>query len=748
MALYEPADFVIGRSLLNLNYAYVSTTVIWVYDYIITFDDELAYLRKSTWGKVKILYLMCRYLPFVLLAADTYQVLQPALPLSQCQTYFQINSWLEGITLMAAEWMFILRTSLPSVPLEMTVISQAILIPVIYILTSFGNSVTISEPPIPNITSCYNVGESRIIVVAYVLLVVAEFEILSFTLYRSIKHYRSLTNDNHLLNILIQHNIFYFICGLFFSLFVILTIALLPSNDMSSSSTSPSTQDIWKWTFTKEATAPCFIRDALSMKESNTGDADFYWLGHIPCRKVIIVGIVVGIQDYEKRTLYTIDDSTAVIDCVLRHPLPPKAPTNTDASRSIQNPKWEAKSLIPPAPPTPVTAIGYPVQVIGKVSRFYDTRQIVVESIVAELHKSRYSVPKPFEIPAPLAVSSCETGSEELGNWHERRQPAAASTSASGTGIPAPRTPLKRPAHDHAPSSPLTDSTTSAPSSPIKHGSTRPRVPLDQTPKARTVYTTDNMTPRASTLNDSAPDRPAFTLSHLRRVPELALLACRVVHAERKRRARAERDTEKDKAMQTQKTSSNNTHGPLSKALAHSRTRTKPTDVPRVKMKRLFSWAVLKLYEEGSIVLWDQPLTPVAVSGSRPPGSGDTSGLWKTLNNTANCSSANSSVFSTANNTMFSSTGASSSKFVMSEEDAYLSDPPMYEEDEAYVSVTPTLLAAPVRKIMRAKGMRGKSVKVGAEEITRCLRREDARWARIGAWAVEETMEMILGERK
>lgn len=33
----------------------------------------------------------------------------------------------------------------------------------------------VSEPPIPNITSCYNVGESRIIVVAYVLLVVAEF---------------------------------------------------------------------------------------------------------------------------------------------------------------------------------------------------------------------------------------------------------------------------------------------------------------------------------------------------------------------------------------------------------------------------------------------------------------------------------------------------------------------------------------------------------------------------------------------
>lgn len=101
---------------------------------------------------------------------------------------------------------------------------------------------------------------------------------------------------------------------------------------------------------------------------------------------------------------------------------------------------------------------------------------------VVELHKSKYSVPKPFEIPAPL-VSSCETGSEELGNRDERGLPAAASNIASssnrqnyalasGTNIPVPSTPSKRPLHDHAPSSPLTDSTTSALSSPIKHGST------------------------------------------------------------------------------------------------------------------------------------------------------------------------------------------------------------------------------------------------------------------------------------
>ncbi|OAX31240.1 hypothetical protein K503DRAFT_105213 [Rhizopogon vinicolor AM-OR11-026] len=86
----------------------------------------------------------------------------------------------------------------------------------------------ISEPPIPNITSCYDVAESRIIVIAYVLLVVGEFEILIFTIYRSIKHYQSLGSDNPLLKILIRHNIFYFACGLVFSLSVILTLAFLP----------------------------------------------------------------------------------------------------------------------------------------------------------------------------------------------------------------------------------------------------------------------------------------------------------------------------------------------------------------------------------------------------------------------------------------------------------------------------------------------------------------------------------------
>ncbi|KAG2036759.1 hypothetical protein BDR03DRAFT_1011333 [Suillus americanus] len=275
MSLYTPADFVLGRTLLNLNYAYgernacrspditylnqlsvyncdlgPSTTIsshsmmrctISVYWHL--YNSEPNDFEAGIYSEVEMeqgqdavsvvsLSAICAvgggYLPGI--------ATRLAIECELCQTYFTINSWLEGITLVAAECMFILRTSLPSVPLEMTVISQAILIPVVYILISFGNSITISEPPIPNITSCYNVGESRIIVAAYVLLVVGEFEIICFTLYRSIKHYKSLASDNPLLNTLIQHNIFYFVCGFFFSLLVILAIGFFASvyGDMAS----------------------------------------------------------------------------------------------------------------------------------------------------------------------------------------------------------------------------------------------------------------------------------------------------------------------------------------------------------------------------------------------------------------------------------------------------------------------------------------------------------------------------------
>lgn len=34
-------------------------------------------------------------------------------------------------------------------------------------------------------------------------------------------------------------------------------------------------------------------------------DPDFFWLGRVPCRSVMVYGIVVGVQQYEQRTVYS-----------------------------------------------------------------------------------------------------------------------------------------------------------------------------------------------------------------------------------------------------------------------------------------------------------------------------------------------------------------------------------------------------------------------------------------------------------
>lgn len=106
------------------------------------------------------------------------------------------------------------------------------------------------------------------------------------------------------------------------------TVYLTPTKRRRLSSPDPevvsSIQDIYNWTFHSDATAKCSIGDVLQMRPSANQsrpysatleqtlisnclkftEYDFYWLRSVPCRSVKIVGMVMGIQVYEKRILY------------------------------------------------------------------------------------------------------------------------------------------------------------------------------------------------------------------------------------------------------------------------------------------------------------------------------------------------------------------------------------------------------------------------------------------------------------
>lgn len=39
--------------------------------------------------------------------------------------------------------------------------------------------------------------------------------------------------------------------------------------------------------------------------DRDVSGADFYWLGRVPCRTVCLIGLVVGLQVFESKILYS-----------------------------------------------------------------------------------------------------------------------------------------------------------------------------------------------------------------------------------------------------------------------------------------------------------------------------------------------------------------------------------------------------------------------------------------------------------
>jgi hypothetical protein len=134
---------------------------------------------------------------------------------------------------------------------------------------------------------------------------------------------------------------------------------------------------------------------------------DFYWLGSVPCRSVLVVAMVVGIQVLEKRIIYTralsirnlispshsvnrnlaVDDGTAVIE-VMHTP----GHASSAASTSRRTTEPHAQHTAPatsnrhhlPTPPLelrPVATIGDSVRTIGRIITWFDSRRLKVDKI-------------------------------------------------------------------------------------------------------------------------------------------------------------------------------------------------------------------------------------------------------------------------------------------------------------------------------------------------------------------------------
>ncbi|KAG2356336.1 hypothetical protein BDR07DRAFT_454279 [Suillus spraguei] len=89
-----------ARSLQFCAYMYVSIATFWCYDYICSLHEEWTYLLRSDRSKVKCLYIVTRYLPFIYLVTVLWHHFTPDENPERCWVLADLKSGL-GIALVS-----------------------------------------------------------------------------------------------------------------------------------------------------------------------------------------------------------------------------------------------------------------------------------------------------------------------------------------------------------------------------------------------------------------------------------------------------------------------------------------------------------------------------------------------------------------------------------------------------------------------------------------------------------------------
>ncbi|KAG2114312.1 uncharacterized protein F5147DRAFT_678952 [Suillus discolor] len=201
----------------------------WIYDYACLLDEEWTFLLRSHWTKMKGLYIVTRFLPLILCAMGLYRNLTP-LNIDPCRVLANVESGLDLVLVSSSEWFFILRTFVLW-DQNRFLLATMLCFSFTFIATSFGIVFATVIPaacttgPIPGITGYNQISISFWYLIPCLLLSVFKLGLLILTLIRAIQDWR--TNESPLYVVLVNHNIYYYACGLLFSFTDMFTSLLL-----------------------------------------------------------------------------------------------------------------------------------------------------------------------------------------------------------------------------------------------------------------------------------------------------------------------------------------------------------------------------------------------------------------------------------------------------------------------------------------------------------------------------------------
>ncbi|KAG1884002.1 hypothetical protein F4604DRAFT_1919817 [Suillus subluteus] len=219
---YSADDITAARSLQIATSVFASMATFWIYDYACSLHEEWSFLLRSHWSKVKCLYIVTRYLPFILLTEKLYINFTPNVNPGKCRVFDVVDSGLGIVSAVCSECFFVLRTYALWNNNRILLVAMLVIIPSI-VGASMGIAFTTNAPAvfatsaIPGIVGCYQSSTSFRLFIPFLLLSAFELGLLMLTLIRAIQNWK--TDPSRLFVVLVKHNIFYYTCGFLANIF-------------------------------------------------------------------------------------------------------------------------------------------------------------------------------------------------------------------------------------------------------------------------------------------------------------------------------------------------------------------------------------------------------------------------------------------------------------------------------------------------------------------------------------------------
>ncbi|KAL0949005.1 hypothetical protein HGRIS_009104 [Hohenbuehelia grisea] len=198
-----------------VKYLTASSGVLLVYDYLLTFSDEVIFFWSSPWNVGKVLFLLTRYMPMVEAILTYFNQLGTSVSVSTCELLFNITGWMFIFNTCIAEAILMLRVwalwnRSKRVAAFFTILSMTCIVLAAVLFIKFhGSQRFLDQPRVVALPGCYPISADKIIVVAYILLMVFESVILGLMLTKGVRHYR--TSSSSFIRAMLQDGVVYFV---------------------------------------------------------------------------------------------------------------------------------------------------------------------------------------------------------------------------------------------------------------------------------------------------------------------------------------------------------------------------------------------------------------------------------------------------------------------------------------------------------------------------------------------------------